>query len=459
VVSEEIKAIHRSLSPQAAELLDLAERHPERRSRLDLKTLGLPDRLVKWIGRFQSWPTFLAPPKLTELQLATLAVPQLLKTIPERIFDNDVHHIARFFGESEEVVRLLFEVPRGIASALVRCDFLHTAAGFKCIEPNVSARIGGWEHVFIAEKVLQQPWVQDLLARHGTSAWYRNPFRILFDHVAASAVAPALRRDGELNTAFLMSVEIWPALEQVLAGFYAAALAESTPRLTGKVVFIPRDLLREAGGHLFAGATRIDVMIDLEYPPDPLVVRSFRAGHVDLYNSPAANLLGDKRTLALLSENESSERFSVEERAAIRAYIPWTRIVRPGPADLAGERISLPELLSARREHLVLKHAYIHSGEAVHIGRETSHERWEELARRALQEGHWLVQERLESLPYWYQSGDQDMAPHEVVWGTFAVGDRYGGGFLRMARKGEAGVVNTALGASDGLILEVREPV
>jgi hypothetical protein len=67
-----------------------------------------------------------------------------------------------------------------------------------------------------------------------------------------------------------------------------------------------------------------------------------------------------------------------------------------------------------------------------------------------------VVQDYVESLPYLYQCGEQGCAEHDLVWGFFAFGDVYGGGFLRMMPKGGSGVVNAAQGASEGVIMETQ---
>jgi hypothetical protein len=66
------------------------------------------------------------------------------------------------------------------------------------------------------------------------------------------------------------------------------------------------------------------------------------------------------------------------------------------------------------------------------------------------------VQEHVESRPYLYQLGEQGSAVHDVIWGLFCFGNLYGGAFLRMLPKGSGdGVINSARGATEGILLEV----
>jgi len=77
--------------------------------------------------------------------------------------------------------------------------------------------------------------------------------------------------------------------------------------------------------------------------------------------------------------------------------------------------------------------------------------------REAMEEGGWIVQERVESKPYFYppQPGAAPV-PNTVIWGLFCTGSRYGGGCLRMLPQGAGeGIVSGGHGACEGAILEI----
>ena len=99
-------------------------------------------------------------------------------------------------------------------------------------------------------------------------------------------------------------------------------------------------------------------------------------------------------------------------------------------------------------------------GSAVYLGVATPEPLWRERVERALAEGDWIVQERVEPLPAIHQKGERGSGPHDVLWGLFALGDRYGGGFLSLApsetrTQREGGVINVMRGATVGVIFEV----
>lgn len=106
----------------------------------------------------------------------------------------------------------------------------------------------------------------------------------------------------------------------------------------------------------------------------------------------------------------------------------------------------------------MIKKARAGRGSAVHLGAATPEALWREQVDRALAEGDWIVQERVEPLPAIHQKGERGSGPHDVLWGLFVLGDRYGGGFLSLApseARGEGGVINVMRGATVGVIFEV----
>jgi hypothetical protein len=93
------------------------------------------------------------------------------------------------------------------------------------------------------------------------------------------------------------------------------------------------------------------------------------------------------------------------------------------------------------------------------VGLRTAPEDWRVQVTQAFAEGRWLVQEYLESRPYLFQQGDRGVAIHDLVWGMFCFGATYGGGFVRMVPRdrNRTGVINSARGADEGIIFEVKD--
>jgi hypothetical protein len=460
-IPPEVRRLHRSLSRRAEELLHLAAVDPARRRPEDFSDYDLPAFVnVAFPYPVQVWPTLVSGAKLVEMRRATLAVPRLLRLVPERVFDNDAERIGRFFGHDPGFIRYLLQPPTGLEALLGRGDFLDTADGFKCLEFNISARLGGWHFGCYLERLFGKPWLRGLLERPGAPALYTDPLAALFRHLAAEAVRSGVGDGRELNVAFMMSTAAEVAADRSVPDYVAGAYRDflrRNPPLAGELVFASYDRLRAERGRVFVDGRRIHSLLEFHgrgsHPP---VLESFKARGVNLYDGPVALMVDDKRSLALLSEHQESDRFSAAERALIRAHVPWSRVARPGPADYHGERVSLAEFVLARRESMVIKHALGLAGKSVYVGLFTPREEWQQVVRTAFADGRWIVQERQESLPYWYQHGESEVGPHEVVWGLYAFGDIWGGGFLRMQPRGRTGVINSARGATQGIFLEIE---
>jgi hypothetical protein len=119
--------------------------------------------------------------------------------------------------------------------------------------------------------------------------------------------------------------------------------------------------------------------------------------------------------------------------------------------------VQFPGFLLDHRDDLVLKRGLGSGGKEVHVGRYLAPEAWEARVREAVEEGGWIVQERVESSPYFYPPRPGAApAHHTVVWGLFCTGSRYAGGFLRMLPHGAGeGVVGGSSGSHESAILEI----
>ncbi len=142
---------------------------------------------------------------------------------------------------------------------------------------------------------------------------------------------------------------------------------------------------------------------DLSHP----LVRAYADGKVCVVNPWRTKPVHTKLIMALLSDEEGPAATLLDdaERAAVRAHVPWTRLVRPGPTTFAGGYVrDLIEFIEGNRERLVLKPNDEYGGSGVLLGWETSVARWRE-GLAAAQHSPWVVQERVpvpaEEYPTW----------------------------------------------------------
>jgi hypothetical protein len=126
------------------------------------------------------------------------------------------------------------------------------------------------------------------------------------------------------------------------------------------------------------------------------VLDAVRAGAVCMVNPFRSELLGHKAVFALLTDTEHDFGFSSQERAAIRAHVPWTRQVVDGKVtDPAGKPVDLADYATANRSRLVLKPAHDYGGHGVHLGWDQSESEWSTSLQRSL-EADYIVQHRVE---------------------------------------------------------------
>jgi hypothetical protein len=448
----EYEQVATHLSQTAQRFLEYITSDPKLTRRLNHLSPG------EYFAPLQSWPTFVDGEKLAEIRRATVELTRLVKSIPERIFENDPRRISEYYGiRNEALVAVLLEPPSGLDAVLVRNDYIDTADGFKCLEVNAGL-IGGWQLRFFEQRVRSHPMIARFLKEAGVTPHHRDPLAELLQFVIDHNLGKSIAADGVLNTAITLRDPAPPGEGARLNRIYRDILDRSGTGLTGEVVLCTLAELSARQNRLwYQDRLSIHALVQMstEMPPEA-VFRSFKARRLSLYNGPINLLLNDKRVLALLSEHADSDRFTAEERDVLERYVPWARAVGPGAATYHGETGALPDLLIAHREELVLKPSFGFQGRGVSFGHRTPPDAWAQLVKETVAQGGWLAQERVDSRPYIYQIGEQGYGVHDVVWGTFCFGESYGGGFLRMIPRGIGdGVINSARGATEGVLFEV----
>ena len=147
---------------------------------------------------------------------------------------------------------------------------------------------------------------------------------------------------------------------------------------------------------------------------DGTLLRAVREGAACMVNPARCKPLHKKASLAVLSDERTAHLYTAEQREAIAAHIPWTRVVEErttevfevrgersevrGPNDpshLAPRTSDLMEFVAAHRDSLVLKPNDEYGGKGIVLGWEVDQTAWEEALRTALAEPY-IVQQRIE---------------------------------------------------------------
>lgn len=455
------RGLHRRLSTAAERFLDYVERHPEAAERSSYEILDRDLRGV--VVRLQSWPLFIDRRQQDRCAEAISSLWKVVRAVPHRAFGGDAERLAAWYDldlATARVMARLLADPAHLAQLVARGDFVDTEAGLACVETNVAGNLGGWTTGLWEQHYLKARPVRDFVRREGLDLVGVDTLDVFFAHVLGVAASAGLDAEGEVRVA--LAVPPGLAGSEALPAFAAErfqAFLGSYGTCSGELLTCSYDDLEVVDGlQVHTLGRRVHVVIE-SYAGivPPRLFQPWMAGGVVFLNGPAGRLLNDRRTLALVSEAAESDLLSEAEREVVRRHLPWTRVVANEAVTFRGRQEGLPALLAAERPSMVLKRSGSMGGQKVVIGATTDPEEWRARVEQALAEPGWIAQERLISLPYAFQHGTAGWLPHEVVWGLFAFGDRYGGGFLRMMPQGGSGVVNASRGADDGAFLVVEE--
>lgn len=191
---------------------------------------------------------------------------------------------------------------------------------------------------------------------------------------------------------------------------------------------------------------------------DHPVVRAVRDGAVCMVNPFQCKILHKKASLAVLSDERNAQLFSADERAAIAAHVPWTRVVEERRTQHDGQTVDLLPHVAARRERFVLKPNDEYGGKGIVLGWEVGQAEWEAALRTALAEPY-IVQERValpsEPYPSWADGRVHvldrmlDTAPY-VAYGAYVDGC--------LTRLSTAALLNVTAGGGSTVPTFVAEP-
>jgi hypothetical protein len=226
--------------------------------------------------------------------------------------------------------------------------------------------------------------------------------------------------------------------------------------------------LESRNGYLWSDGVRIDVLYrifmleDLAEAPELIapILEVHRAGNVLLAMSFRAELLGNKASLALLSEPGTSDVLSRAERATVDRILPQTRLLRAGKTTWDGERCDIIDVALSDKDRLILKPAIGHGTLGVVPGWAVSQKAWQ----RALQDaadGTFVLQQRVAAAPEQIPTLVADewrTCDYDVNWGVFIHRKRYAGAMLRALPSSRTGVISLGVGGAVGCCFHQTAP-
>jgi len=165
------------------------------------------------------------------------------------------------------------------------------------------------------------------------------------------------------------------------------------------------DELEFDGVNLLYKKTVVDIvykrLLVNEYLPiiesAPALLNAYRAGAVCLVNNFRSKIVHKKAIFAVLTNERYAHLFNEAELKAIDAHIPWTRKFREEKTVNRNETIELVEWTRANKAKLVLKPNDDYGGHGIYIGWASTDEEWDAAIKVALENGDYLVQERVQT--------------------------------------------------------------
>lgn len=169
----------------------------------------------------------------------------------------------------------------------------------------------------------------------------------------------------------------------------------------------------------------------------PALLDAYRAGAVCMVNSFRSKLIHKKALFAVLTDPRHAALFSATELEAIRAHVPWTRLVRDEQSDYFGRSVNLLEFTRGNSERLVLKPNDDYGGHGITIGWNADAAGWNEAIQDALTNGDYLVQERVptarETFPALTDDGRVEFAEQLVDLDPLLFNGKVGSAFTRLS--------------------------
>ena len=225
------------------------------------------------------------------------------------------------------------------------------------------------------------------------------------------------------------------------------------------VVCDPRDLIFERGV-LRAGGPAGDRPIDLVYRrvlindiidrPEECraLVEAYQQRAVCVANTFRCKLPHKKAFFAVLTDPDHANLLASDERAVVRAHVPWTRLVCDTATEHDGRRDSLLNIARRDREQLVLKPNDEYGGTGVMLGWETEPSPWDAALQAAIADrpGSWVIQERIpvrrEVFPHFDDAGRITMRDMLVDFAPYLFRGKLSGYLTRLSTTGLANVTS-----------------
>lgn len=421
---------------------------------------SLPPLFRNYRYPLHSWPWFLGEEMRQILEECACLMPQLVHRAIEIEFGNDYQRLGAYFRMPEVLAQLYIDIGLDLSHLMHRTDAILTKDGLKIMEINAGSNIGGW----------QIQWMDSLYRKHPSLQPFFGQVRCeskdiplgYMTQIVENAMAMSGDTDATIHAFALVPTEFLeiPDSQNTMNNVFQAAAEKCGCRAVMHFA-TTYEVLKFTPAGVYLDGQRITAIVS-SYPGEDgpeqpqMLFRAYLRGQVAWLDNPFIATIRDKRSLALLHKHKHNWVFSEHDRRMIDYFIPWGTEASPKQVEFKGRQVDLETLLRQERQQFVIKIAYGAQGDDVYVGKFKSDDEWSSVVQRAMSEPGWLVQEFCSSLPFYGQSGDWGYEIHDVVWGIFGFGRKYGGCWLRLMKRGGGdGVINSAKGAQETIVYEV----
>jgi len=381
-------------------------------------------------GRCLTRPGLLQREQVRQLGADLETLYRCLTSLPERLFGGDLGAFALATGVPRQQVDAIVRGRGNAPSRLSRADLYFDDGGFRVLEYNMSAALGGIDSGGLIRAFMDQPFMAEFAAEHNLG------YIDTMDEVAQTLLAECNAAPG---TRPVVAFCDWPASYPELEPQLHKNAAALTRRGMDTFACHLGQLRVDEQYDVWLDGRKVDVIYrlflieDLLDPSGPgliePVLRAAERGKVQIFSPMDAELYSSKGALALLSDEANRGLFSPDELEVLDRILPWTRTVRPGPVTVDGRRVLLEEYALDQREELILKPVMLHGGAGVIPGWQTEPDAWAALLRESMNE-QFVLQRRIHPHTELFPSDD---GPTEwlLVWGAFLGARGYSGMYLR----------------------------
>ena len=417
-------------------------------------------------GTLQPWPFYIEKKKIKEIEDVSINVKKILDKLVLNLFQSSPQFVSDFYRiPIEDVKNYYLRGLNFIEDTIARGDYIDTKDGFKCIEINSSTNIGGWQGKIVGSIYSEEKILNDFKHFQKITSNSVDTIELIFRDTIALCERNLKGFNKTVNVIFLeydKYIADYDSLYlKIVNNIYFDVLKKYNPEFKGEIfVTVKKEDLKVDESKLSYKGNEIQVIYNMNIDISLEMIGLVETQELILLNIPVTKLLGNKITMALLSDIETvtdKSVFTRQELKIINDIIPWTRIIKDGKVKKGSQSVDLITLLLDRKKDFVIKSGDGCGGTGVYIGRESNEHKWKKIIKLALSKGDWIVQEFTPSKSYIMQYGKFGFRKANAVWGFFVFNNNYRGNLIRLNPTSASAIINIKQGAHISHALHLSE--